>query len=191
MTTLTLFMIALGLSMDAFAVSISNGMCYRGLGRKQAFAAAAAFGLFQMLMPIAGYFAGRTFSEAIGFADHWIALFLLGIIGGKMIVDGARELRHPESCDSAAGAFTLRILVLQAVATSIDALAVGVGFAVMQVNIVTAAAFIGLITFACCIIGAMLGHRFGLLLGTRAEICGGIILAGIGLKIFTEHMFGI
>ena len=108
-----------------------------------------------------------------------------------MIVDGARELRHPESCDSAAGAFTLRILVLQAVATSIDALAVGVGFAVMQVNIVTAAAFIGLITFACCIIGAMLGHRFGLLLGTRAEICGGIILAGIGLKIFTEHMFGI
>lgn len=96
MGTPTLFLIALGLSMDAFAVSISNGMCYRGFGRKQAAAAAFSFGLFQMLMPIIGYLAGRTFSDAISAADHWIALLLLGFIGGKMVFDGVRELRHPE-----------------------------------------------------------------------------------------------
>lgn len=189
MGTLTLFFLALGLSMDAFAVSISNGMCYRGFGRKQAFAASFSFGLFQMLMPIIGYFAGRTFSNAIRSADHWIALILLGIIGGKMVFDGIQELRHPEAC-SASQSFTWKILLLQAFATSIDALAVGISFAVMQVNIVTASAFIGIITFSLCIIGSLLGSRFGLLLGKKAEICGGLILVAIGLKIFIEHMFG-
>ena len=182
MGTPTLFLIALGLSMDAFAVSISNGMCYRGFGRKQAAAAAFSFGLFQMLMPIIGYLAGRTFSDAISAADHWIALLLLGFIG-------VRELRHPEGC-SPDHLFTFKVLAVQAVATSIDALAVGVGFAVMQVNIVTAAAFIGVVTFLCCIVGSMLGRQFGLLLGSRAQVLGGVILVGIGLKIFVEHMFG-
>ncbi|GKH46680.1 MULTISPECIES: manganese efflux pump MntP family protein [Anaerotruncus] len=189
MGTPTLFLIALGLSMDAFAVSISNGMCYRGFGRKQAAAAAFSFGLFQMLMPIIGYLAGRTFSDAISAADHWIALLLLGFIGGKMVFDGVRELRHPEGC-SPDHLFTFKVLAVQAVATSIDALAVGVGFAVMQVNIVTAAAFIGVVTFLCCIVGSMLGRQFGLLLGSRAQVLGGVILVGIGLKIFVEHMFG-
>lgn len=189
MGTLTLFLIALGLSMDAFAVSISNGMCYRGFGRGQAVAAAFSFGLFQMVMPIIGYLAGRTFSDAISAADHWIALVLLGFIGGKMIFDGIHELRHPEGC-SPDHLFTLKVLFLQAVATSIDALAVGVSFAVMQVNIFTAAAFIGTVTFVCCIIGAMLGRRFGLLLGSRAQVFGGVILVGIGVHIFLEHMIG-
>lgn len=190
MGTLTLFLIALGLSMDAFAVSISNGMCYRNFGRKQAVVASFAFGLFQMLMPILGYFAGRSFSSAISSADHWIALLLLAAIGGKMAWDGVHDLREPDACD-VTRSFTLRILLLQAIATSIDALAIGISFAVMQVNIVMASAFIGVITFVCCLVGSRLGRRFGLLLGHRAEIFGGVILVAIGLKIFIEHAFGI
>lgn len=189
MGTITLFLLALGLSMDAFAVSISNGMCYRNFHRRQAVASSFAFGLFQMLMPIAGFFAGRTFSDAISSLDHWIALILLGFIGGKMVFDGIQDLRNPEACDPSRS-FDGRTLLLQAVATSIDALAVGISFAVMQVNILLAAGFIGVVTFSCCLVGAVLGKRFGLLLGTRAEVFGGIILVGIGLKIFIEHMLG-
>lgn len=188
MDVLTLFLIALGLSMDAFAVSVSNGMCFKDFGKKQRLLTAFAFGLFQGLMPLAGYFAGRTFSEAIGSLDHWIALILLGAIGGKMAYDGIRELRDPEAC-VIGRRFTGKTLLLQAIATSIDALAVGVGFAVMQVNIVTAAAFIGVITFVCCLLGSLLGHRFGLALGKKAEIFGGAILVIIGLRIFIDHMF--
>lgn len=190
MGTTTLFLIALGLSMDAFAVSVSNGMCFRNFGIKQIFAAAFSFGLFQMLMPIIGYFAGYTFSDAISSLDHWIALILLGAIGGKMIYDGITELRNPDSCP-AQRCFTVRVLLLQAIATSIDALAVGIGFAVMQVEIVHAAAFVGIITFTCCLLGSFLGHRFGMILGKRAEILGGIILVGIGVKIFIEHTLGL
>ncbi len=190
MGTTTLFLIALGLSMDAFAVSISNGMCYRNFGAKQAVSCSFAFGLFQMLMPIVGYFAGRSFSDIIQSADHWIALLLLGVIGGKMVWDGIQELRSPESCGPEK-VFSFRILVLQAVATSIDALAIGIGFAVMKVNILTAASFIGCITFLCCLVGNRLGRRFGLILGTRAEILGGCILVGIGIKIFAEHTLGL
>ena len=190
MSTITLFFLALGLSMDAFAVSISNGMCYRNFGRKQAVTASFAFGLFQMLMPILGYFAGRAFSQAVQSSDHWIALILLGIIGGKMLWDGIQELKNPESCVPEK-IFRMRTLFFQATATSIDALAVGISFAVMQVNIVLAAGFIGCITFLCCLVGNRLGHRFGLLLGTKAEIFGGCILIAIGLKIFLEHTLGL
>ena len=190
MGTTTLFFIALGLSMDAFAVSISNGMCYQNFGRRQAVACSFAFGLFQMLMPIAGYFAGRSFSDIIQSADHWVALILLAAIGGKMVWDGIQELRSPESC-SPEKVFSFRVLVLQAVATSIDALAIGISFAVLQVQIFTAAGFIGCITFLCCLVGNRLGRRFGLILGTRAEILGGCILIGIGLKIFLEHTLGL
>ncbi|MEM1483269.1 manganese efflux pump MntP family protein [Oscillospiraceae bacterium PP1C4] len=189
MGPLTLFLIALGLSMDAFAVSISNGMCYRNFGRKQVAQTAFAFGLFQGLMPIIGYFAGRTFSNAIGTVDHWIALILLGVIGGKMVIDGIKELRHPEACD-ANRIFSYQTLLFQAIATSIDALAIGISFAVMQVHIVTAASFIAIITFVCCLFGSLLGHRFGLILGKKAEIFGGMLLVCIGLKIFISHVFG-
>lgn len=189
MGTITLFLIALGLSMDAFAVSVSNGMCYRNFGRVQAVCASFTFGLFQMLMPIIGYFAGRTFSGPVSFLDHWIALIMLGAIGGKMALDGIKNLRSPETCGEPRS-FDLRILILQAIATSIDALAIGISFAVMQVSIVTAAVFIGATTFVCCLIGSRLGRRFGLLLGSRAEVAGGLVLAGIGIKIFFEHTFG-
>ncbi len=189
MGTLTLFMLALGLSMDAFAVSISNGICYGGKNGKQALQTAFAFGLFQALMPIVGYLAGISFNEAIEFIDHWIAFGLLGIIGGKMIADGIGELRNPgeEKCQRT---LSFRTLILQAIATSIDALAVGIGFAIMNVNIVTAASFIGVITFVCCMIGSFLGKKFGAVLEQKAVIFGGIVLILIGLKILLEHLIG-
>ena len=184
-----LFFLALGLSMDAFAVSLSNGMCYRNIGRKQMFYTALTFGLFQAGMPIIGYFAGRFFSSAIAFLDHWFALVLLGVIGGNMIVEAIKEIRHPESCGDPKP-FTLKVLLVQGVATSIDALAVGISLAVMQTNIVVAASFIGAITFLCCLVGAAIGKRFGARLQHKARILGGVILVGIGLKVFIEHMMG-
>ncbi len=189
MSTLTLFFLALGLSMDAFAVSLSNGMCFHNMGKKQSFCAALAFGLFQALMPVIGFVAGRTFSDAIASLDHWVALILLGFIGGKMIVEAIQEHRHPEACP-AVRIFTFRTLLLQAIATSIDALAVGISFALMSVNILASASLIGVITFLCCLFGAYLGKQFGAMLKQKAEIFGGCILVIIGVKIFLEHMCG-
>lgn len=187
MGVFTLFLIALGLSMDAFAVSISDGLCYPQAGRKQAFLTALVFGVFQAGMPMIGYFAGRTFAGAISSLDHWIALVLLGFIGGKMLIEAIRELREPESCP--ARKFSFQLLLMQGVATSIDALAVGVSFAVMDVNIFYAAGFIGVTTFLCSFVGFFLGRIFGGRWGQKAEILGGLILIGIGLKIFIEHTF--
>lgn len=186
MGLIALFFTALGLSMDAFAVSVSNGMCYRAYGWRQALGAAAAFGIFQAGMPMLGYFAGRSFSEAIGAFDHWIALILLDFIGGKMLWDGIKELRSPEECPVRAE-YTGKVLLLQAVGTSIDALAMGMGFAVMGVNILLAASFIGVVTFFCSLLGGVLGKRFGMLLGARAQMVGGAILLFIGLRIFLGH----
>lgn len=180
---------ALALSMDAFAVSISNSLCFPGLSKKQGIANSASFGFFQGLMPIIGFFAGQLLSGVITTVDHWIALLLLGFIGGKMLVDGIQALRAPEACP-AGQIFTLKTMVMQAIATSIDALAVGVSFAALAVNIWAAAGAIALITFVCCLIGVFLGRKFGFLLGDWAQIFGGLILVGIGLKIFIEHMMG-
>lgn len=190
MGVLTLFLTALGLSMDAFAVCVSNGMCYKGYGGRQAFSSSLAFGLFQAGMPMIGYFAGRSFSDAISAFDHWIALVLLGFIGGKMLVDGVGELRNPGAGCAVRAEYTPRVLLVQAVGTSIDALAMGMGFAVMGVNIFVAASFIGAVTFVCSLLGCLLGRRFGLLLGARAQAAGGAILVLIGARIFCEHMFG-
>jgi putative Mn2+ efflux pump MntP len=189
MELLTLFFIALGLSMDALAVSVSNGMCSKGMNRGQAVKTAVTFGGFQAAMPIAGYYAGRTFSQAIYFLDHWIALILLGIIGGKMIISAVSEMRHPESCRTRSQ-ITWGTLIIQGIATSIDAFTIGISFALFQVNIVVAALFIGLVTFVCCIPGAYLGRKFGSMIQQRAEIIGGLILIIMGLKIFLEHMLG-
>ncbi|MCI8756593.1 MAG: manganese efflux pump [Oscillospiraceae bacterium] len=186
---ISLFFIALGLSMDAFAVCLSNGMCYCSYGNREAFSASLAFGIFQAGMPLIGYFAGQSFSDAIRAFDHWIALILLGFIGGKMLLDGIRELRNPEECITKSE-YTFRILLLQAIGTSIDAFAMGMGFAVMGVNIFVAAAFIGCTTFICSLAGCGLGRKFGMLLGARAQAVGGIILLIIGLRIFMEHVFG-
>lgn len=189
MDILTLLFLAIGLSMDAMAVSISDGLCFRSMKKFQGFLVAFAFGLFQGLMPIIGYFAGQTFSVYIKNLDHWIALVLLGFIGGKMIWEAVGDIRNPqrENCQKS---FTLRLLLVQAIATSIDALAVGIGFAVMDVNILSAAGFIAGTTFICSAIGVWIGKKFGSFLKEKAEILGGLILIGIGAKIFIEHMFG-
>ena len=180
MGTTTLILLALGLAMDAAAVSVSNGVSYPNVRTKTALTYAALFGLFQAGMPAAGYLAGRGFSRLISSLDHWIALLLLGFID---------RLRRPKQAP-AAPRLTRSMMLAQAVATSIDALAVGVSFAVMNVNILVACLSIGLITFGCSLAGTWLGRRFGQLLGRAAEIFGGLLLIVIGLRIFVEHMFG-
>lgn len=187
MGSITLFFTSLGLSMDACAVSISNGMCYGNIHKKQIFSTAAAFGFFQAFMPILGFFIGSAFSEYISSLDHWIALILLGFIGGKMIIEAIKELKYPEACLTSSKYLTPKTLLLQAVATSIDALAVGVGFAVMKVNILSAALSIGIITFITSIIGSHLGKKCNEMSKQKAEILGGSILIFIGIKIFIEH----
>lgn len=187
MGTITLFFTALGLSMDACAVSISNGMCFTNIRQKQILYTALAFGIFQAFMPVIGYVVGQTFSELISFLDHWIALVLLGIIGGKMIIEALKEIKYPEACLTTNKTLTFKTLLLQAIATSLDALAVGMGFAVMKVDILSAAIAIGIITFISSIIGSNLGKKFGKIFKQKAEILGGAILILIGIKIFLEH----
>ncbi|HAQ40862.1 MAG TPA: hypothetical protein DCM73_08540 [Clostridiales bacterium] len=187
MDTITLIITSIGLSMDACAVSISNGMCFSNIQKKQILATAFAFGFFQTLMPLIGYAVGAIFSETINFLDHWIALILLSTIGGKMIIDAVKELKNPEVCHLSCKNLTLRTLLLQAIATSIDALAVGVGFAVMKVDILKAVLSIGIITFINSVVGSNLGRKFGQMFKQKAEILGGAILVIMGIKIFLEH----
>lgn len=188
MDFLTLFMLALALSMDAFAVSVSNSMCFSDLSKKQAVLTSVTFGLFQGGMPVIGYLAGRGFSNFISKVDHWMALVLLGFIGGKMLYEGIRALKEPESCP-AQSTLNTKMMLTQGVATSIDALAVGISLAALNVNIFAAASFIGVITLSCCLVGHFIGKKAGGALGKKAEIMGGVILLAIGIKIFVEHMF--
>lgn len=181
-----LLLLAFSLSMDAFAVSVANGMCYRMRVWKNALASGLAFGLFQAAMPLIGYLAGMSFRSVIERFDHWIALILLSIIGGKMIYEAIKQMRRPEDCQ--VREFSLKGLVLQAVATSIDALAVGVSLGIMQINIYVAVGSIGIITFLCSFIGVYIGKIFGGLLKDKAELLGGAILVIIGVRIFAEHM---
>ncbi|MHB8961717.1 MAG: manganese efflux pump MntP [Saccharofermentanales bacterium] len=184
----TLFLIAVALSMDAFAVSISNGLCYNGLERKHVFQIAGTFGFFQALMPLIGYFLGQSFKRQITSIDHWIALVLLCAIGIHMIYEAAGTLRS-ENAECKIRVCTPRSLFTQGIATSIDALAVGISFAVIETNIYLAVLFIGIVTFIISATGVLIGKRVGLRFGGRAEIIGGLILIGIGLKIFIEHVF--
>ncbi len=189
MDILTLFFLAVGLSMDAMAVSISDGLCFRKLRGSAFFLIAFSFGLFQGLMPVIGYFAGQTFSVYIKEFDHWIALLLLGFIGGKMIWESISQMRNPEE-GVEEKSFTCRLLLVQAIATSIDALAVGIGFAVLDINIWAAAGFIAATTFLFSAIGVWIGRKFGSFLQEKAALSGGLILVSIGVKIFVEHMLG-
>lgn len=187
MGTLTLVLLALGLAMDATAVSVSNGICYKNAKGKVAALYAGLFGLFQAGMPVIGFVAGRSFSDFISSLDHWIALILLGFIGGKMVIESIREMREKERCD-VHRTLDGRTMVMQAVATSIDALAVGVTFAFLQVNIVPAVLFIGVITFVLSSVGVWAGSAFGEKSRARAELAGGIILILMGTKILLEHL---
>lgn len=189
MDLLTLILLALGLSADAFAVSVTNGMCSKKVTKKNALATAVTFGAFQGLMPVLGYVLGKTFSEFICRFQHWVALLLLGAIGINMLVEAIKEFRHPEDACKIKNIFTVKNLTMQGIATSIDALAVGVSFAVMQINIISSALLIATITFFCCALGIYIGKKFGALLGLRAKLVGGCILLAIGLKIFIENQF--
>lgn len=190
-----LLLLAVGLSMDAFAVSVGNGLSMKKSDPKAALAIAASFGLFQALMPTVGYFLGSAFETVISRFDHYIALIFLGFIGGKMIFDGIRELREKKKSAGAAEEekpfkLSFGALMIQSVATSIDALIVGVSFAALpNVNIWIAVTLIGVITFSISLVGVFSGKKFGQLLGSRAEIFGGLILVGIGVKVFVEHVF--
>lgn len=175
-----LFILAVGLSMDAFAVSICKGLSLGKISKKHMFLAGAWFGGFQALMPLIGYFLGNFFTDMITKYAHWIAFILLAVIGGNMIKEALGEDEQVNACMDAKEMF------LMAVATSIDALAVGVTFAFLKVAIVPAVSFIGCVTFVCCAIGVKIGSIFGSKYRSKAELCGGVILILIGLKIVLE-----
>lgn len=184
MGVLELVLIAVGLSMDAFAVSVCNGMAINRLRFRDACKFGVFFGVFQALMPLIGWAAGKTFSQYVTAVDHWIAFVLLAFIGGKMIYEAVKGDEG-----AAEDPLRFRVLFVLAVATSIDALAVGVTFAFMQMAILPSILTIGAITFVLSTFGAFIGKRAGLLLGNRAEIVGGVILILMGGKILIEHLF--
>ena len=179
-----LFLIGVGLSMDAFAVSVCKGLTMRKMRWEQGSVIALFFGGFQALMPLAGWALGKQFEQYITRIDHWIAFLLLGWIGGKMIWDGF----HGEEEESVKAGFDLKELFVLAVATSIDALAVGITFAFLQVAILPAVTLIGCTTFVISLAGVWIGHKFGGTLKDKATLAGGIILCLIGLKILLEHL---
>ena len=182
MTLLELFIIGVGLSMDALAVSICKGLSIGGSKLKGALIIGLFFGFFQGAMPVAGWVLGKQFAHIISDVDHWIAFVILAIIGGRMIYN---SLKSGGSC--ACGPLKLQELLLLAIATSIDALAVGVTFAFLDVQIVSAALIIGGITFILSLGGVLFGSRCGSAFGTKAEMLGGIVLIIIGLKILLEQ----
>ena len=182
MNILELFILAVGLSMDAFAVSICKGLSLGKIQKKQMAIAGVWFGGFQALMPLIGFFAGRFFAEKLTQYDHWVAFILLLFIGGSMIKESLGE--EEESND----AMDIKTMFLLAVATSIDALAVGVTFAFLHVNIVWAVTFIGCTTFVLSAIGVKAGNVFGMKYKSRAELAGGVILILMGIKILLEHL---
>jgi len=184
MSFISIFLIALALSMDAFSVAIALGAAGRQHSRLAAFRLAAAFGLFQFFMPILGWLLGRTVVSYIADYDHWVAFGLLAIVGIRMIKeyfdrDDKERLKDPTK--------GWPLLVLS-IATSIDALAVGVSFAFFDVNIYYAGAVIGMVCFAITAAGMVFGKALSRVLGKKAVLLGGLVLIGIGIKIVVEHM---
>ena len=184
MTFFELFLIGIGLSMDAFAVSICKGLSMQKIDKKYTLCIAFFFGGFQALMPLLGYTLGSRFSGYIERFDHWIAFVLLAFIGLNMI----RESREEAEEEKPYTGINFKELFILAVATSIDALAVGVTFAFLQVDIVPAIAIIGCTTFVISLAGVYVGNVFGARYKSRAELTGGVILVLIGLKILLEHL---
>ena len=182
MTYLELFFIAVGLSMDAFAVSICKGLSVRQLRPRHAIIAGAYFGGFQALMPVIGWLLGRQFEGLIKSIDHWIAFVLLALIGANMIREAVKN--EEENLNDS---FSPRTMLPLAVATSIDALAVGVTFAFLDVDIVPAVSMIGVTTFVLSAIGVKIGNVFGAKYKSKAELVGGIVLVVMGVKILIEQ----
>ena len=181
-----LLIIAIGLSMDAFAVSICKGLSVQKLRPVHMAQTGVWFGGFQALMPVIGYFLGISFADFVATIDHWIAFILLGIIGGNMI----KESSHKDEEISMDPDFSFRTMFALAVATSIDALAVGVSFAFLKVNIWEAVLMIGVTTAVFSAVGVVIGNFFGARWKSKAEFAGGFILIAMGLKILLEHTLG-
>lgn len=178
-----LLILAVGLSMDAFAVSVCKGLSIRALMPRHAVIVGAWFGAFQALMPLAGWLLGAAFADMIAAVDHWIAFVLLAFIGGNMIREA---LGHgEEDCDPSLAPLAMLVL---AVATSIDALAVGITFAFLRVDIVPAVALIGVCTFVISAAGVKVGNVFGTRYKSKAELFGGAVLVLIGLRLLLEHL---
>lgn len=182
-----IFMIGVGLSMDAFAASVCKGLTMRKAVFKNILIIGLFFGGFQALMPVIGYFLGNQFEKYITPIDHWIAFALLAFIGGKMILDVFKK-DEEESCEASLSKIKIQEIFVMAVATSIDALAVGISLAFLRVDIKVAAFTIGLTTFAISSLGVVIGKKFGAKYKNKATLAGGIILILIGLKILLEHL---
>jgi len=201
MGLLELFIIAVGLSMDAFAVAICKGLSMDKISIKKAGIVGLYFGAFQGGMPLIGYFLGVQFQDKITSIDHWIALILLGFIGVNMVRESIKS-KNEIAVDSLADAGTInsndtedidasldfKNMIVLAIATSIDALAVGVTFAFLKVNIASAVSFIGIVTFTLSVIGVKIGNVFGSIYKAKAEFAGGLILILMGIKIFLSHV---
>ena len=177
-----LLLLAVALAMDSVAVSIAIGSKYKELLLSKILVIAAVFGLFQGVMPLAGYLIGISFAEYVQAYDHWIAFLLLVGLGGKMLYEAYQDEFDEEVTD-----LSTKTLITLAIATSIDAMAVGVTFAFLQTEIYFASAMIALVTFALCFVAVYIGKKLGSLLESKAEILGGLILIGLGCKILLEH----
>lgn len=183
----TTFLIGFALAMDAFAVSITKGITLRKINTYISLKIAFFFGLFQGLMPLIGWSVGIKFQSYITAIDHWIALFLLSFIGIKLILEAYEDSRNPELSVTCDGELDNKELIILSIATSIDALTVGISFAFLNVDIIPLCLSIGIITFILCFIGVMIGTFLGPLFKNYSQIIGGIILILIGINILNEH----
>ena len=183
MGILEILLISVGLAMDSFAVAVCKGLSMKKMNWKKAAIIGLYFGGFQALMPLIGFLLGVTFQDLVTAIDHWIAFALLGFIGGNMIKEAFDK--DSENCNDN---IDFKTMVVLAVATSIDALAVGITFAFLKVNIVIALLMIGIIAFSLSVIGVKIGNKFGDKYEKKAELAGGIILVLMGLKILLEHL---
>jgi putative Mn2+ efflux pump MntP len=184
MDLLSTLAIAVGLALDAFAVAVCSGLATPRVRPGQAATMAAFFGGFQLAMPVVGWLAGLGLRDLIQTWDHWLAFALLLGVGGKMVVDGCRA----NSCETRPDPFRLGTLLVLALATSIDALAVGLTFSLLAASIVLPVLVIGAVTFGLSLAGVYAGRRFGDVLGGKVEVVGGVLLVGIGVKILLEHL---
>lgn len=187
MSFLTIILTGFALAMDAFAVSITKGMTLSKINFYIAFKIAFFFGLFQGVMPLLGWFIGIRFQSYITTFDHWIALFLLSFIGLKMIFEAFENSKNPELTVTCDGEIDTKELIILSIATSIDALAVGVSFAFLNISILPICTSIGIITLLLCFLGVLIGKKLGSMFKNYAQIIGGIILILIGINILNEH----
>lgn len=182
----TMFLLGVGVSADAFAVALGKGLQMRHQVLRGALILGFAFGLAQALMPLIGWAFGSTFADFIAPVDHWIVFGLLAIVGGKMIWEAFTDDDDDESSER--GVLKVREVVILTIATSIDALAVGVSLALLDVNIWLAAGVLGLTTFVFSFLATLIGHRVGLAFQRPAEVIGGLVLIGIGVRVLIEHL---